>query len=193
MYLHTRSAGQLFDLDRLRAKTKVRVTLIRDMLFADDGAVTSLTEQQLQCLMDRFSQACKDFGLTISLKRPTCWAKTWTSHLLLPSTAMNWMLSILPWFHHQRQPERQPALDAEINQRTRKATTMLGPLTTRFWEKPKLTVATNIAVNEACIISTLLHGSEAWTIYAKQERKLNSLHMRSLHLILGIIWSERVA
>ena len=106
---------------------------------------------------------------------------------------MNWMLSILPWFHHQRQPGRQPALDAEINQRTGKATTMLGPLTTRFWENPKLTVATNIAVNEACIISTLLYGSEAWTIYAKQERKLNSLHMRSLHLILGIIWSERVA
>lgn len=99
------------------------------------------------------------------------------------------MLSILPWFHHQR----QPALDAEINQRAGKATTMLGPLTTRFWENPKLTVATNIAVNEACIISTLLYGSEAWTIYAKQERKLNSLHMRSLHLILGIIWSERVA
>ena len=69
VYLHTRSDGQLFNLDRLRAKTKVRVTLIRDMLFADDGAVTSITEQQLQCLMDRFSQACKDFGLTISLKK----------------------------------------------------------------------------------------------------------------------------
>ena len=40
---------------------------------------------------------------------------------------------------------------------------------------------------------SILYGSEAWTIYAKQERKLNSLHMRSLHLILGIIWSERVA
>ena len=135
----------------------------------------------------------KTSGSPSAWKRPTFWAKTWTSHLLLPSTAMNWMLSILPWFHHQRQPGRQPALDAEINQRSGKATTMLGPLTTRFWENPKLTVATNIAVNEACIISTLLYGSEAWTIYAKQERKLNSLHMRSLHLILGIIWSERVA
>lgn len=69
---------------------------------------------------------------------------------------------------------------------------MLGPLTTRFWENPKLTVATNIAVNEACIISTLLYGSEAWTIYAKQERKLNSLHMRSLHLILGIYGAKEL-
>ena len=29
-------------------------------------------------------------------------------------------------------------------------------------------------------------------IYAKQERKLNSCHMRSLRRILGIIWSDRV-
>ena len=39
------------------------------MLFADDAAVTSRTEQDLQCLMDIFSQACKDFRLIISLKK----------------------------------------------------------------------------------------------------------------------------
>ena len=39
------------------------------MLFADDAAVTTHTQQELQALMDRFSQACKDFGLTISLKK----------------------------------------------------------------------------------------------------------------------------
>ena len=39
------------------------------MLFTDDDAVTSHAEQRLQCLMNRFSQACKDFGFTISLKK----------------------------------------------------------------------------------------------------------------------------
>ncbi len=39
------------------------------MPFADDDAVTSHTEQELQRLMDRFSQDCNDFGLTISLKK----------------------------------------------------------------------------------------------------------------------------
>ena len=67
--LRTRSAGRLFSLGRLRAKTKVREALIRDMLFADDVAVTTHTQQELQALMDRFSQACKGFGLTISLKK----------------------------------------------------------------------------------------------------------------------------
>ena len=67
--LWARSDGRLFNLGRLRAKTKVREALIRDMLVADDAAVTTHTQQELQALMDRFSQACKDFGLTISLKK----------------------------------------------------------------------------------------------------------------------------
>ena len=53
-------------------------------------------------------------------------------------------------------------------------------------------MATKMAVYKACIISTLLYGSETWTTYAKQVRKLNSFHMRSLRHILGIMWSDRV-
>ena len=49
--------------------TRVRVALIRDMLFADDTAVATHTQHELQTLMDHFSQACRDFGLTISLKK----------------------------------------------------------------------------------------------------------------------------
>ena len=68
-YIRTRSDGRLFNLARLRAKTKVRKVLIRDMLFADDAAVATHTQEELQSLMDCFSEACKDFGLTISLKK----------------------------------------------------------------------------------------------------------------------------
>ena len=41
VYLHTRSDGHLFNLPRLRAKTKVRKVLIRELLFADDAALTA--------------------------------------------------------------------------------------------------------------------------------------------------------
>ena len=39
------------------------------MLFADDAAIKTHTQQELQALTDRFSQACKDFELTTSLKK----------------------------------------------------------------------------------------------------------------------------
>ena len=61
----TRSDGRLFNLGRLRAETKVREALTRDTLFADDAAVTTHTQQELQALVDHFSQACKDFGLSV--------------------------------------------------------------------------------------------------------------------------------
>ena len=69
IYFRTRSDDRLFNLASLRAKTKVRKDLIRDMRFADDAAVATHTQEELQSLMDCFSQACKDFGLTISLKK----------------------------------------------------------------------------------------------------------------------------
>ena len=61
---------KLFNISHLKVKTKVRMALIRDMLFDNATAVNTHTEEQLQSLMDCISQACQDFNLTISLKRP---------------------------------------------------------------------------------------------------------------------------
>ncbi|XP_068676172.1 uncharacterized protein [Montipora foliosa] len=84
------------------------------------------------------------------------------------------------------------SLEAELSKRIGKAATTLGRLATRVWENPKLTTKTNMAVYNACVISTLLYGSEALTTYSKQERKLNSFHLRSLRRILGISWKDKV-
>ena len=93
IYLRTRSDARLFNLARLRAKTKVRKVLIRDMLFADDAAVATHTQEELQSLMDCFSQACKDFGLNISLKKTNVLGQDTEALRLLPSTTTNLMLS----------------------------------------------------------------------------------------------------
>ena len=67
VHLHTRSEGKLFNLTRLKAKTKVRTVLIKEMLFADDAALTSHTEEGLQQLISKFAYAFNEFGLTISI------------------------------------------------------------------------------------------------------------------------------
>lgn len=58
-----------FNLPRLRAKTKSRIKCLRDLLFADDAALTTHSAEDLQQLMNRFSKACQEFGLIISLKK----------------------------------------------------------------------------------------------------------------------------
>ncbi|KAL7886731.1 hypothetical protein AOLI_G00044520 [Acnodon oligacanthus] len=68
----------------------------------------------------------------------------------------------------------------------------LGQLTTRVWENPKLTTLTKMDVYNACVVSTLLYGSESWTTYAKQDQKLNSFYMLCIRRILGISWNDKV-
>ena len=62
IYLHTRDDGViLMNFKWLRANTKVTCVFIREMLFADDVALVSHIQKSLQCLMDRFLKACKEF------------------------------------------------------------------------------------------------------------------------------------
>ena len=96
IYFRTRSDDRLVNLARLRANTTVRKDLIRDMLFADDAAVATHTLEDLQSLMDCFSQACKDFGLTISLKKTNAlggWDRTHKHRRSLAFMTSNSMLS----------------------------------------------------------------------------------------------------
>lgn len=41
-------------------------------------------------------------------------------------------------------------------------------------------------------MSTLLYGSETWTLTSRQEKNLNTFHMRCLRRILGISWSDYI-
>lgn len=69
VYIHTRTDGSLFNLARLKAKTLITKSLIRDLLFADDAAVMAHSPEELQTLLDGLSKACSDFGLTISIAK----------------------------------------------------------------------------------------------------------------------------
>ncbi|XP_063590370.1 uncharacterized protein LOC134767242 [Penaeus indicus] len=42
-------------------------------------------------------------------------------------------------------------------------------LTKRVWDNTMLTINTKMRVYQACVLSTLLYGSEAWTLYSDQE------------------------
>ena len=69
VYLHSRSDSCLFNISRLCAKTNTRTVTIRGLLFADDVAIVSHQQDGLLRLMDKFSDACDLFSLTISQKK----------------------------------------------------------------------------------------------------------------------------
>ena len=84
------------------------------------------------------------------------------------------------------------SLAAEISRRIGRATSTMGKLSKRVWENNKLTTNTKTAVYTACVLTTLLYGSETWTTYSQQEQRLNTFHLRCLRRILHITWQDRV-
>ena len=101
-------------------KTKVCKVLIRDMLFADDAAVATHTQEELQSLMDCFSQACKDFGLAISLKKTNVLRQDTEAPLVI--TIDDYELNAVCQFTYLGSTITENlSLDAEINKRIGKA------------------------------------------------------------------------
>ena len=179
IYLQTRSDSGLFNLAYLKVRTKVREALIRDMLFADDAAVMTHTQRELQLLMDHFSKACKDFWLIISLKKTNVLGQDIPAPPVI--TIDDYELKVIHQFTYLGSTITDNlSLDPEIDKRIGKADTTLTRLTSRVWTNPKLTVKTKLAVYNACILNTLLYGSETWTTYAHKEKRLNIFHLRSL-------------
>ena len=175
IYLHSRSDGHLFDIARLRAKSKTRTVNIRDVLFADDAALVSHSEEGLQRLLDRFSNSCDLFGLTISLKKTQVMGQDTPAQPFLKINGET------PEVVHQFQylgfiMTDTLSLDAGIS---------------ISWENKHLKTPTKVNVYKACVISTLLYGSESWTTYSTQERKLQAFHFRCLRRILGITLQDR--
>ena len=69
IYIRLQTDGSLFNLRRLLARTKTNEELITELLFADDCALFAHTEEALQHIVNRFSDAAKNLDLTISLKK----------------------------------------------------------------------------------------------------------------------------
>ena len=183
--------GASSNMARLCSKTKVTEVLIREMLFADDAALATHTEDALQRLIDHFAHACSEFDVTINLKKtnmssqdtsraPTIKISDYTLEVVDDFTYLGSTISM------------NLSLDSEINRPIGKAAATMAKLTKRVWENRLLTENTKMRVYQACVLSTLLYGSEAWTAYQCQERCLNTFHMRCLRRILGIRWQDRI-
>ena len=64
-----RMDGSVFNLRRLKAKTKVKTDTINHFLLADDCALNSISVGDMQQNVDKFAEACTNLGLTISIKK----------------------------------------------------------------------------------------------------------------------------
>ena len=109
------------------------------MLFAEDAALVSHTG--LQCLMDRFFKACKEFALTISIKKTEAMAQ---DAEIPPSIYIDGSnLSMVDNFKYLGSTiSSNLSPDVEINAHIGKAATVMAKLNKRVWQNINLTMNT---------------------------------------------------
>ena len=178
-----------------KASTMTTFTVIRDLLFADDCALASSTEEGLQNLCDAFSSAARRFGLKISIdKTESMYQAPLGAEYVAPQINVEGKpLKAVKTFKYLGSiVSDNNSMEAEITARLAKANSAYNKLTTRLWRKGGIRTGTKIQVYQAAVLSTLLYGSEAWTLTRKLIRRLEKFHLTCLRKIAGIKWFHKV-
>ncbi|BHF72244.1 hypothetical protein SprV_0401532300 [Sparganum proliferum] len=64
-----RTDGHLLNQRRTHFQSRVSTTSVHELLFADDCALNTTSEEEMQRSMDLFSAACANFGLVINTQK----------------------------------------------------------------------------------------------------------------------------
>ena len=191
VYIRFRSSGSVFDLSRLKAKTKTLTALIRELLYADDADFIAHSEQDMQLIMDCFSSACKAFGLTISIKKtkvmftPPPGTEYYEPSIYVEGVRLD-VVNTFPYLGSTM--SRDGALDAEIHFRIGKASSSYAGLQERVWSDRDLTNATKLSIYNTCVLKALLYACETWTPLRRHFEVLETFHHQCLRRILKIKW-----
>lgn len=193
--INYRTDGGLFNLQRLKAKTKTKETAIRELLYADDCALYADSIENMQISLNKFSAACNNFGFTINTKKTEVMHQSTTN--CVQSTTSIYVnqenLQVVENFTYLGSTLSNTVhIDTEINNRIAKASAVFGRLRKNVWERRGIKTTTKLKVYQAAVVSTLLYACETWTVYARHAKKLNHFHLCCLRKLLNIHWWDKV-
>ncbi|BHF58922.1 hypothetical protein SprV_0100187700 [Sparganum proliferum] len=83
-------------------------------------------------------------------------------------------------------------INDEVARRISKASHAFGRLQSTVWNRHGRHLNTKLKMCKAVILSMLMYGAEAWTVYKKQARKLDNFHLSCLRQILKLRWQDRI-
>lgn len=190
-----RTDGGLFNLRRLKSKTKTQHSTISELQYADDNCVPGSSMKDLQQSTNAFVETYESAGLEVNVGKtkiliqshPTC----------LPNdqviTIHDVAVEKVPRFCYlgsMLNDSNDPQDD--VQNRLRLSHQAFGKLNHRVFSQHGLTTQTKINVYRAIVIPTLLYGSESMTLYRKHFRELERFHQQKLRQILAIKWDDRV-
>ncbi len=117
----------------------MKCILVSELLYADDAAFVTHTEQEIQDMCNSFATACTEFGFTISLNKTVVMAQNVPTppHVTIDGT----VLSVVEKFVYLGSNRKaNNSLDAELNTRIGHASTTFGRLQSLVWNNSHLSL-----------------------------------------------------
>ncbi|BHF85993.1 hypothetical protein SprV_1002917100 [Sparganum proliferum] len=156
-----RTDGQLLNQRRMHFQSRVSTTTVHELLFADDCALNTTSEEEMQRSMDLFSAVCANFGLVITTQ------KTVVMHQPPPNSAATapnappqisvngTQLQVVENFPYLGSTlSRKTKIDDEVTNRISKASQAFGRLQSTVWNRHGLQLSTKLKMYKAVILPT---------------------------------------
>ena len=184
--------GGAFNLQRLKARTRVSHSTVRDLQYADDAAIVCSSAEELQQELDIQNVAYARMGLRINPRKTEVMhgsveadpSPITLNQATLPvTTNFTYLGSII---------SSDCSVDTEIINRIGKASASFGQLRERVYLNRDLSIKTKMSVYNAIVLAILLYGCETWALYSRQLRRLEKFHMSCLRQMLRVRWQDRL-
>nr|VZI35416.1 unnamed protein product [Spirometra erinaceieuropaei] len=183
-----RTDGHLLNHRRMNLQSRVSTTTVHELLFADDCALNTTSEEEMQRSMDLFSAACENFGLVSNTQMHQPPPNSATAPNAPPQISVNGtkqqVVENFPYLGSTRSCNTK--IDDEVANRISKASQAFGFLQSTVWNRHGLQLSTKLKMYKAVILPTLLYGEETWMVYVKQARRLNHFHVSCLRRSLTL-------
>ena len=165
IYIRFRTDAIVFNLRRLLARTKTTEELTTELLFADDCALLAYTEEAFRHIVNRFSDAEKNFGPAIGLNKNEVLTQPPSQDAFSPPQVSidGTNLSAVEQFTYLGSVISNDAtVSKDLDNRLSKASSSFGRLSKRIWPSRLLRFSTEIQGHRA-----VLYGAETWVRYRK--------------------------
>ena len=167
---------------------KVREALVRDMLFADDAAVASHTQQELQSFFLGLQRLRADHQPEEDERPGTELGGTANHYNRGRRTRRRSSLYV-----HRLHHPRKPVLGHRDRQEDRKCSYNSRSPHDSCVDKPQADSENKDGSLQRLCHQHIVAGSEKWVTYIRHERRLNTFYPRSIRRILGKSWEDRVS
>lgn len=176
--------GDLFNIRRLQATTKLYRVRILELQYADDCTFVSLPfsiSQDLQAVLDAAMRAYSRMGLTINMTKTEIICQ-WSAIIPLAPptfTLADEKLSIVPSFRYLGNIlSKDNTIDIEIQNRIQKASAAFGRLRRQVFQNKNLHLSRKVSVCQVVCITALLYSAETWVTYSRHIKSLEPFHIQ---------------